>query len=243
MYHTFFVHPSIYWHLGDAMSLVWWKTNNNHSRMCKCFGGKIWLFPRAMWQGQMEVLILVLLEASALISTVLHQLALLPTMNKFPHFSISSPAFVVIVFLMTANLTGVRWNLEVVLNCISLMPKDTEMFLKNVYWPFVLFGELGVQWWPVYWLVFGLFFHSISYFLDINAFYEVYLTMVFCLFTLLIVHCAEGFEFHIIHFICQLLVLFLMLLGSYSESSCLYLCPAGIFLCFPLTVSVVQVLN
>lgn len=39
----------------------------------------------------------------------------------------------VLVFLMTSTLTTVRWNLNVLLNCISLMADDVE-FLDFIYW-------------------------------------------------------------------------------------------------------------
>jgi hypothetical protein len=35
----------------------------------------------------------------------------------------------VVVVLMVATLTGVKWNLSVVLICISFMAKDSEHFL------------------------------------------------------------------------------------------------------------------
>lgn len=74
----------------------------------------------------------ILKRTSMLLSIVIYSITFSPVVNKYS--PASSLAFVVVfmfhfVFLMIAILTGVRWNLNVILNYISPMARDVEYFL------------------------------------------------------------------------------------------------------------------
>jgi hypothetical protein len=51
-------------------------------------------------------------------------------------FLTSSPAFVAVCVIDDSYSAGVKWNLDVLLICISFMARMFSIF-SNVYWPFV----------------------------------------------------------------------------------------------------------
>jgi hypothetical protein len=135
MYHIFCIHSSVEGHLGSFHLLVIInKTAMNIVEQVSllqvgAFSGYI---PRSdiagspgstmsnfLWNCQTDF-------QSGCMSLQSHQQWRSVLLSPHPHQHLLSPEF-----LTLAILTGVRWNLRVVLNCISLMIKDVEHFSQS----------------------------------------------------------------------------------------------------------------
>jgi hypothetical protein len=62
--------------------------------------------------------------------------SILPVICKCPFLPHSGQHLLLFLSLMRVILTGVKWNLNVVLICNSLTPKDVDFFVY--LWPFLL---------------------------------------------------------------------------------------------------------
>jgi hypothetical protein len=77
-------------------------------------------------------LCLVFKEDSILFSKVV-LLTFPPAMYESSFFPHPHQHLLLVVFFMIAILKGVRWNLRVVLTCISFMAKDSEHFFMCIF--------------------------------------------------------------------------------------------------------------
>jgi hypothetical protein len=87
-------------------------------------------------------------------------------LSPHPHQHLLSPEF-----LILAILTGVRWNLRVVLICISLMIKDVEHFFQVLlsHWVFLRWKFFVKLWAPFLMGLFDFFgVHLLEFFIYIG---------------------------------------------------------------------------
>ena len=142
MYHIFCIHSSVEGHLGSfqllaiknkaAMNIV------EHMSFIPV-GTSSWYMPRRGIAGSPSSTMSNFLRnrqtdfQSGCTSFQFHQQQKSVPLSPHPRQHLLSPEF-----LILAILTAVRWNLRVVLICISLMIKDVEHFFQVLLSPSVL---------------------------------------------------------------------------------------------------------
>jgi hypothetical protein len=136
-------------------------------------------------RDHMAVLFLVFWEIAILISIVTRIYILNKNLHSYQQcirvpFSLCPLQHVLLFIFLIAILTGVRWSLNVVFICISLMAKDTHNFsLENVSFKCVYSVPL-----PIYWLDY-LFFWCLIF----------WVLFIFCLLVLLSwIACKDFFS-------------------------------------------------
>jgi hypothetical protein len=134
MYHIFCIHSSVEGHLGSFQLLAIINkaaTNLVEHVSLSQFGTSSGYMPRRVIAGSSSSTMSSFLRnhqtdfQSGCFSLQSHQQWRSVPLSPHPHHHLLSPEF-----LILAILSGVRWNLRVVLICISLMIKDVEFFFR-----------------------------------------------------------------------------------------------------------------
>jgi hypothetical protein len=130
-YHIFLIHSSVVGHLGCFHSLAMVNSTeiNNLSHIPLLYPMKWYYW--IIWKVYVQFF-----KPLYCFTKWLCWLTFLPAMNEGSFSHASSQTFVMLVFLIVAILTGLRWNHSVVFMCIFIMGRMDNIF--SVFWPFGL---------------------------------------------------------------------------------------------------------
>ena len=130
MYHIFFIHSSVEGHLDCFQFLAIMKKAAIiivEQVFLWNVGASFGYIPRSGIAGLEVELFPVFFETAKLIPKVSVQICTHQQCGPVPHHSLNVLS---LEFLILAILMGVRWNLRVILTCISMMTKDIEHSFK-----------------------------------------------------------------------------------------------------------------